>query len=145
MDMAYFPTVEGSMTSEGGQTFMLHVKRPTGGDQMLGFPHSEIPNIVENAAMQAAHGRNAPGRKTQAAFKTTSFQVGRSENGESVLAMTVGAAGKIVFFVAARYGGAVKPSPAKAGELGRPQTKGPAASLPVREFQKVQKTPGSTP
>jgi hypothetical protein len=51
IDMAFFPSVEGSMTSADGKTFMLHVKRPTGGDLMLGFPHSEIPNIVENAAV----------------------------------------------------------------------------------------------
>ncbi len=37
MDMAYFPTVAGSMTSEDGQTFMLHVMRQTGGDLLLGF------------------------------------------------------------------------------------------------------------
>ncbi len=80
--MAYFPSVEGSMTSEDGQTFMLHVKRSTGGDLLLGFPHTEISNIVENAAMQAAHGRDAAGRTRQTAFKTTSFQVGRGSNGE---------------------------------------------------------------
>jgi hypothetical protein len=56
IDMAFFPTVEGSMTSEDGQTFMLHVKRPPGGDLLLGFPYSEISNIVENAAVQASAG-----------------------------------------------------------------------------------------
>jgi hypothetical protein len=99
IDMAFFPTVEGSMTSEDGQTFMLHVKRQTGGDLLLGFPHAEIPNIVENAAMQAAHGRDAAGRRSQAAFKTTSFQVGRGQNGEPILSMIVGAAGKISFLL----------------------------------------------
>jgi hypothetical protein len=83
------------MTSPDGQTFMLHVKRPTGGDLLLGFPHSEITNIVENAAVQAAHGRDAAGHQTVAAFKATSFQVGRGQNGEPVLSMTVGTAGKI--------------------------------------------------
>ncbi len=87
------------MTSEDGQTYMLHVKRPTGGDLMLGFPHAEIRNIVENAAMQTAHGRDAAGRTTQAAFKTASFQVGRGQNGEPVLSMIVGAAGKISFLL----------------------------------------------
>ena len=56
---------------------MLHVKRPTGGDLMLGFPHSEISNIVENVAVQRAHGRDASGRKMVAAFKTASFKVSR--------------------------------------------------------------------
>ena len=30
IDMAFFPTVAGFMTSEDSRTFMLHVKRPTG-------------------------------------------------------------------------------------------------------------------
>jgi len=98
-DMAYFRAVEGSMTSEDGQTFMLHVKRPTGGDLLLGFPYAEIPNIVENAAMQAAHGRDKKGRASLSALKPTSFQVGRSENGEPVLTMIVGAGGKISFLL----------------------------------------------
>ena len=38
MDIAYFQSVEGSMTSDDGRTFMLHVKRPTGSDLMLGIP-----------------------------------------------------------------------------------------------------------
>ena len=54
IDMAFFPTVAGSMTSEDGQIFFLHVKRPTGSDLLLGFARSEIPNIVKNATMQAA-------------------------------------------------------------------------------------------
>ena len=78
---------------------MLHVKRSTGADLLLGFPHTEISNIVENAAMQAAHGKDAAGRTRQAAFKTPSFQVGRSSNGEPVLSMIVGAAGKIIFLL----------------------------------------------
>jgi len=36
MDIAYFQSVEGSMTSEEGQTLMLHVRQPTGSDLMLG-------------------------------------------------------------------------------------------------------------
>ena len=99
IDMAYFPSVEGSMTSDDGLTFMLRVKRPTGSDLMLGFPHSEISNILENAAMQAAHGKDAAGRASVSAFKTSSFQVGRGPNGEPVLSMTVGKAGKISFLL----------------------------------------------
>ena len=99
IDMAYFPTVEGSMTSEDGQSFMLHVKRPTGGDLLIGFPHSEIPNIVENAAMQAARGKNMKGQTTASAFKATSFQLGTGPNGEAVLSLIVGATGKISFLL----------------------------------------------
>jgi hypothetical protein len=99
MDMAFFPTVEGSMTSPDGQTFLLHVKRPTGGDLLLGFPHTEIPNIVENAAVQAANGRDADGHQTVAAFKTASFQVGRGPSGEPVLTLVVGRAGTISFLL----------------------------------------------
>jgi hypothetical protein len=64
MDIAYFQSVEGSTTSQNGTTFMLHVKRPTGGDLLLSFPHSEISNIVENAPMQASHGKDKNGRKS---------------------------------------------------------------------------------
>lgn len=97
--MAFFPTVEGSMTSPDGQTFMLHVKRPTGGDLLLGFPHTEIPNIVENAAVQAAHGRDPEGQQTVAAFMTSSFRVGRGPAGEPVLTLIVGRAGTISFLL----------------------------------------------
>src|SRR6478609_5689553 len=99
IDMAFFPSVEGSMTSEDGHTFMLHVKRPTGGDLLLGFPHSEISNIVENAAMQAGNGKDAQGRKTVAAFQTSSFKVIRGPNGEAVLTLVVGHAGAISFLL----------------------------------------------
>lgn len=99
IDMAFFPSVEGSMTSPDGQTFMLHVKRPTGGDLLLGFPHTEIPNIVENAAVQATHGRDGDGQQTVAAFKASSFKVGRAPTGEAVLTMVVGRAGTINFLL----------------------------------------------
>jgi hypothetical protein len=99
IDMAFFPSVEGSMTSDDGQMFMLHVKGPTGGDLLLGFPHGEISNIVEHAAVQAAHGRDAQGRGTVAAFKTSSFNVGRGPDGEPILTMIVGRAGAISFLM----------------------------------------------
>jgi len=99
IDMAFFPSVEGSMTSEDGHTFMLHVKRPTGGDLLLGFPHSEISNIVENAAVQAGNGKDAQGRKMVAAFKTSSFKVSRGPAGEPVLTMIIGQAGAISFLL----------------------------------------------
>lgn len=99
MDMAFFPSVEGSMTSPDGQTFMLHVKRQTGGDLLLGFPHAEISNIVENAAVQAAHGRDAEGQQTVTAFKASSFRLGRAPTGEPVLTMVVGRAGTISFLL----------------------------------------------
>jgi hypothetical protein len=66
IDMAFFPSVEGSTTREDGHTFMPHVKRPTGGELLPGFPHSEIPNTVENAAVQAAQGQDANDQKTVA-------------------------------------------------------------------------------
>jgi hypothetical protein len=37
---------------------------------MLGFPHDEISNIVENAAMQAGRGKDAKGKPEASAFKT---------------------------------------------------------------------------
>src|SRR5437868_4032801 len=98
IDMAYFPTVEGSMTSEDGHTFMLHVKRPTGGDLLLGFPHSEISTIIEYAAVQAAQGRNSKD-ETVPPLKTTSFILSRGPTGEPVLTMVVGRAGTISFLL----------------------------------------------
>jgi hypothetical protein len=37
IDISYFQSVESSMTSDDSRTFMLHVKRPTGSDLVLGF------------------------------------------------------------------------------------------------------------
>ena len=99
IDMAFFPSVEGSMTSDDGQTFMLHVKRPTGGDLLLGFPHDEIHRIIEHASVQATNGRDEQGRQTVAAFKANSFKVSRGPAGEAVLTMTVGSAGAISFLL----------------------------------------------
>jgi hypothetical protein len=99
MDIAYFQSVEGSLTSEDGCTFMLHVKRPTGSDLMLGFPHAERSNIVENAAMQASHGKDEEGRKAVVAFKTSSFQVSRWPDSEAILTLTMGESGKISFLL----------------------------------------------
>jgi hypothetical protein len=97
IDMAYFASVEGSMTSPDGKIFMLHVKRETGTELFLGFPHSEISNIIENAAMQSGNGKDKTGRKVSTAFTTTSFQLGRGEHGEAVLTMVVGKTGKVSF------------------------------------------------
>lgn len=96
IDMAFFPSVEGSMTSDDGQTFMLHVKRPTGGDLLLGFPHSEITIIIEYAAVQAAQGRKGKD-ETVAPLMTSSFILSRGPTGEPVLTMVVGRAGTISF------------------------------------------------
>ena len=79
-----------------GHTFMLHVKRPTGGDLLLGFPHSEICQLVEHAAVQAAHGRDAKGQKTATALKISSFKVSRGPDG---VTMVVGQAGTISFLL----------------------------------------------
>jgi len=73
IDMAFFPSVEGSMTSPDGQTFLLHLRRPTDSDLLLDFPHAEIPNILENAAIQAEHGRDANGLQTVVPFMTSAF------------------------------------------------------------------------
>ncbi len=87
------------MTSQDGKTFMLHVRRESGSDLLLGFPHSQITTIVENAAVQAAHGRNAEGHQTVTAFKATSFNISRAPTGEPVMTMSVGRAGIISFLL----------------------------------------------
>jgi hypothetical protein len=93
----YFPTIDGSMTSADGMTFYLKVTRDDGGELMLGFPHTEILNIVEHAAVQAGSGRDEDGKKEDAAFVATSFQLGNGSNGEPVLSLAVGHGGKISF------------------------------------------------
>ena len=95
----FFPVVDGSMTSEDGQTFLFHVRREDGSELMLGFPHKELPNIVENAAMQMDKGRDDNGDAVATAFITGGFQVGRGPKGETVLSMVVGETGKISFLI----------------------------------------------
>lgn len=97
--VASFAAVEGSMTTADGQTFMLHVRRHDGTDLMLAFPHAQIENIVENCAMQLAHGRDEKGLKLTSAFKTTSFELGRAPGGQSILTLVVGSAGRISFIL----------------------------------------------
>jgi hypothetical protein len=99
MDIANFQFVESSMTSEDGKMFMLHVKRPTGSDLMLGFRHAQISNILENAAMQSSPGKDQNGRTSISAFKTSSFEIGRGPAGEAVLTLTVGESGEIRFLL----------------------------------------------
>ena len=59
----------------------------------------EIPNIIELAAMQLAHGKDAEGQAVVTAFQSTSFTVGRGPNGEVVLSLTVGQTGAISFLL----------------------------------------------
>ena len=97
IDVEVFAAIEGSQTSADGQGFALHARRRDGRGVMLVFPHSEISNIVENAAMQLAHGRNEIGAKVYSAFNTTAFKLGKGQTGETVLSFTVGKSGQISF------------------------------------------------
>ena len=94
-----FAAVDGSMTSEDGQTFYYHVRREDGSGLMLGFPHKELPNIVECAAMQMDRGRNEDGGRMIAAFETTGFSIGRGPEGQMVLGMKMREAGTINFLL----------------------------------------------
>ena len=94
-----FLSAEGSMTSKDGQTFLIQVKCEDGSDLMLGFPHKEISNIIELAAMQLNHGRDEQGRTVVAAFETTSFGIGRGPKGETVLTLDVGQSGNFRFIL----------------------------------------------
>ena len=49
--------------------------------------------------MQLSHGRDEGGHKVVGAFNTSSFQVGKGEEGETVLTLTVGDTGKISFIL----------------------------------------------
>lgn len=95
----FFPLVDGSMSSSDGQTFFLKAERDDGSAVMLGFPHIEIPNIIELAAMQLSHGKSDEGRPVVAAFQSTSFTVGQGPEGEVVLSIRVGQSGSISFLL----------------------------------------------
>ena len=97
----YFPVVEGSMTSPDGQVFMFKVRRENGKELMLGFPHSQIPTIVECAAMQADQGRDQDGERVVSAFKTSAMELARGPEGETVLCLMIGLTGKISFLLSA--------------------------------------------
>lgn len=97
----FFPEVDGSMTSKDGQTFYLRVRREDGSDFMLGFPHEEILNIVECAAMQLDRGRDSGGGKVVSAFNTTGFALGKGPEGDAVLSLQVGETGAISFVLPA--------------------------------------------
>jgi hypothetical protein len=94
-----FITVDGSMTSNDGQTFYFHVRRDDGSELMLGFPHKELPNIIECAALQMTKGRAQDGEKVVTAFNTSGFLVGRGPEGGTVLSITVGGTGQIGFLL----------------------------------------------
>lgn len=87
------------MTSSDGQMFFLKVMAADGTEKLIGFPHNQLSAIVENAAMQMAHGRDKDGIKLATAFKTSSFEVGRGPLGELVLSLIVGELGKINFLL----------------------------------------------
>ncbi|MES2294334.1 MAG: hypothetical protein V4527_13610 [Pseudomonadota bacterium] len=87
------------MTSEDGQTFLIRVKCEDGSDLMPGFPHKEIPNIIELAAMQLSNGRDEVGHQVVSAFNTSSFRLGKGEGGETILTLTVGETGNISFIL----------------------------------------------
>ena len=94
-----FTVCDGSMTSEDGQTFLFHVRREDGSEVMLGFPHKELPNIVECAAMQMDKGKNEEGGRVVSAFMASGFCLGRGPEGETVLGMTMAEGGTINFLL----------------------------------------------
>jgi hypothetical protein len=64
----------------------------------LWFPHSEIPNLIECAAMQISNEMEKS-KPVVTAFHTSGFQIGRGPKGEVVLNMIVGETGKIGFLL----------------------------------------------
>jgi hypothetical protein len=99
VEVEVFSGVEGSQTSADGLGFALHARRQDGRGVMLVFPHTEISNIVENAAMQLEHGRDAAGLSLNTAFYTTGFRLDRGPKGENVLSLSVGETGNIGFLL----------------------------------------------
>lgn len=94
-----FSTCDGSMTSEDGTTFFFHAKRDDGSGVMLSFPHEELPNIVEAAAMQMDRGKTLDGERMVAAFEASGFSVGRGPRGEIVMGIEMQEGGKICFLL----------------------------------------------
>ena len=94
-----FTTCDGSMTSEDGMIFYFHVRRDDGSALMLGFPHRDLPNIVECAAMQMDKGKNSDGGKMVSAFFASGFGLGRGQKGETVLSLSIKKGGKISFLL----------------------------------------------
>jgi hypothetical protein len=94
----YFPVVDGSMTSDDGESFFYKVQRQDGSAVMLGFPHDQVGNLIENAAMQMQNGRSE-GEKLATAFITAGFLLGRGQNGEIVLMLEIGKTGRMSFLL----------------------------------------------
>jgi hypothetical protein len=101
IDVELFDAIEGSQTSEDGQGFALHARRLNGSGVMLVFPHSEISNIVETAAMQMDHGHADGGTALNSAFDTSSFKIGRGPAGETIMTLVVGERSNISFLLPA--------------------------------------------
>jgi len=99
VDMVFFPRVLGSMTSDDGTKFFLHVEQEGGRQIMLGFPHVELPGLIENVAVQASHGRDDDGDPTTTAFKASGFELGRGPDGAAVLTLMVGTQGRLSFLL----------------------------------------------
>ncbi len=97
MDLMTFPELLGSMTSDDGQVFCLHVKDVAGTEMMIGIPHREIAHLIEVAAVQVQEGSRLRGDKDLTAFNTRSFSVGVSEGGQVVLTLAIGATAKLAF------------------------------------------------
>lgn len=94
----YFPEVDGSMTSDDGESFFYKVRRQDGSEVMLGFPHNQVPHLIETAAMQLQRGKE-DGQQVLTAFQTAGFVLGRGPKGETVLILEIGKTGRISFLL----------------------------------------------
>jgi hypothetical protein len=94
-----FTTCDGSVTSEDGLSFFLHAKRDDGSPVMLSFPHEELPNIVEAAAMQMDKGKSLDGERTVAAFQASGFSIGKGLAGETLMRMEMREGGRMCFLL----------------------------------------------
>lgn len=95
----YYAAIEGSMTSEDGQVFLLKVRHENGNEIFLGFPSGEIPSLVEHMAMQSAYARDEAGTRVPIVFETSSFALKRNPDGDAVLGLEVGTPGSINFLL----------------------------------------------
>ena len=62
---------------------------------MLGFPHEELPSVIECAAMQMEKGKSLEGGRMIAAFEASGFSIGRGPEGQTVLGLGMKEGGAI--------------------------------------------------
>ena len=99
LPMEFFPEIKGSLTSKDGRAIFFKVERGDGSEIMIGFPHSEMPAMLDHIAVQAAHAKNEDSKPARSAFRTKSFALGTTPDGLAFLMLQFGEVGAINFML----------------------------------------------